>query len=106
LPFLLSSPKGICFLQTTGCPTLDATSSRQGGGIARGSARGSCFCRCLCHPRRRSASYVPGYLQTSTAATSTTPYPPAYASPPTHPLVSPHATPFRKTHPQSQRSEE
>src|SRR6185437_3403553 len=65
LPFLLSSPQGICFLRapgapplTTGCPTLDATSSRQGGGIARGSARGSCFCRCLCHPRRRSAVAV------------------------------------------------
>ena len=52
------------------------------------------------HHYRRGPQRVP-LAGVVTAATSTTPYPPTYASPPTHPLVSPDATPSRRTHPQS-----
>lgn len=41
------------------------------------------------------------YPHTITAATSTTPYPPTYVSPPTHPPAAPDATPARRTRPLS-----
>jgi len=50
-------------------------------------------------PRLDSETCVRAISLRLTATTSTTPYPPAYASPPTHPHAAPAATLFHKTRP-------